>query len=362
MLNEKEKWELYKKHELEKLVPLLKKLGFTLLKDQPHIGGERYLMQAITTTSGKKLILIGYGRNKKVVIKATRDKKGKLELKQEHRIRKALQKMDFAYDTFFSPNEILFVEKKGFLISIHEFLEQESSFIERPIEEQFSFILKAFKAQESARATAYKHIRLIKKIFEIKNSSSYISSFKTFKEDIIKKFPKKRKIFEDAEKLLKENKDNIEQYCNFLTHTDFVPHNFRIIDKTIYLLDYSSLRFGNKYEGWARLLNFMILYNRDLESALLRYIKENRTPEESLSLKLMRVFRLGEIILYYTKTLEKSSGKLLELNKKRIELWSNVLESILKNERISEEIVDKYRKNRDLLRDEEENKRQYRLH
>ena len=48
----KKEWEEYKERELSALLPILDKLGFEIEKEQPHIGGERYLMQAVTTTSG----------------------------------------------------------------------------------------------------------------------------------------------------------------------------------------------------------------------------------------------------------------------------------------------------------------------
>ena len=161
---------------------------------------------------------------------------------------------------------------------------------------------------------------------------------------------------------LREHEKTIEQYSGFLTHTDFVPHNIRIHDDTIYLLDHSSLTFGNKYEGWARFVNFMTLYNPMLENALVTYVKENRTPEESVSLRMMRIYRLGEIIWYYVQTLEKSTGDLHTLNTARITFWSTVLTHILKDERIPESIITEYKKTRDSLRSDDEKKRQQGLH
>ena len=136
----------------------------------------------------------------------------------------------------------------------------------------------------------------------------------------------------------------IEQYSGFLTHTDFVPHNIRVVGENIYLLDHSSIRFGNKYEGWARFCNFMALYNPPLEKALVKYVADNRTEEESISLRLMRIYRLGEIIWYYTSALDKSYGNLFALNKKRVELWSKMLENLLSENSLPESFIEDYKK------------------
>jgi hypothetical protein len=353
--------------ELVEITSILLNLGFKIEGKQPHISGERACMQAVTTKSGKKFILIGHRikDNQKVVIKLTKDLKGKQEIKQERLGRQSLKKIMFAYKIFFTPKEILFTEKKGYLILIQTFIEQKSTFLNRPIEEQFELALQTFKAQEGAHATTYEHKKDISKTFGSVNSSWYLKLYKTFKKNIIKHLPDNKhlqNLLKQGEKRLTDNKENIEQYCNFLTHTDFVPHNFRVIDRKIYLLDHSSLRFGNKYEGWARFLNFMTLYNRPLEEALIFYVKNNKTKEEYSSLNLMRIYRLGEILWYYTNLLEKTSGDLHILTKERIKFWTNVLEATLNNKLVSEKIVTEYKTKRDLLRSEEEKERQKDLH
>ncbi len=360
-------WEKYKEHELEALTPILKKLGFALNKDQPHTSGERYLMHAVTTTSGRKLIILGYRikDNLPVVIKATSDKYGRKELIREHMCTNVLHKINFAHDSFFSPNEILFTKKNNYTISILEFIEQKREFIKRPIKEQFTLALKSFKSQESAHATTYDHRRIVSKTFGQQNSIQYIEMFDEFIYNIIKKRiddTRLHKILENAQHFLKENVATIEQYCGFLTHTDFVPHNFRVVNDVVYLLDNSSLRFGNKYEGWARFLNFMTLYNPELERAFVDYVRLNRTKEEVLSLKLMRIYRLGEIIWYYVNTLSKSSGNLYKLNNERIGLWSTILNNVMNDEIVSTKYLESYRIKRDLLRSHEEKLRQNNLH
>ncbi len=362
----KEEWEAYYADELSHISPLLTKHSLTLESEQPHVQGERFLMHAVTTTSGRKLILLGHtASGKRVVIKVTRDPHGKKELLHERTCRALLHTIRFAYNVFFSPEEILFREESGYLIAVYAFIEQECSFLERPLSTQFALALSAFKAQEGAHATTWAHRKLIEKSFTRATAHTYLASFADFSKKIALAHGASSPLATLYTKVLEEltrNQDTIEQYTDFLTHVDFVPHNFRIQNNTIYLLDHSSLRFGNKYEGWARFLNFMVLYNKPLEEALVSYVEENRAPEELQSLHLMRLFRLGEIIWYYTRTLERSTDNLLTLNTARIHLWTHVLESHLNNRDVSEEVLHEYKKNRDKLRSEDEKKRQIGLH
>lgn len=366
-IDNKEKWEEYYKNELAIISPALNNFGFRLEKEQPHLGGEKYLMQAVTTASGKKLILLArrVSDNKRVIIKVTRDIKGIYELEHERVCRAALKNIIFAYKDFFYPAEILFVKDKGYAISAQEYIEQKISFFDRPLEEQFYFVLKAFKTQEGAHATTYRHKKIIAKTFGEKNTEDYVHMFSEFKSGILKCLSDNKRInllIDKAESLITANSEMIEQYCGFLTHTDFVPHNFRIVGDDIYLLDVSSIRFGNKYEGWARFLNFMTLHNRPLENALIFYIRNNRAEEEYRSLELMRVYRLGEIILFYANSLEKTSGDLKILTESRVEFWSDVLEAALQGKQVAEDIVNRYCEFRDKLRSKEEKERQKELY
>jgi hypothetical protein len=364
---EQKKWNEYCKKEIAELSPILENLGFILDEEQPHISGERYLMRAVTTASGTKLILLGK-RNKDlkpVVIKIAADPKGFFELRHEIVCREALEKIDFSYNSFTVPKEILFFKRGRFLIFILEYIKQECSFLERSPESQFSFSLKAFKIQEGAQATTYKHKKNIAKTFGKKGVKDYLLMFEKFKLFIQSELPgdnELQELLRKAEESIKKDLSIIDQYSDFLTHTDFVPHNFRIKEGDIYLLDSSSLRFGNKYEGWARFLNFMTLYNRPLEEALIFYIHNNRTKKEYRSLELMRMYRLAEIIYFYVNILKKTEGDLNLLTKHRIEFWKNVLKVTLKGELVSENIVSAYKNIRDKLRSEDEKKRQIGLH
>ena len=359
-------WEEYCENEIAQIRPILTQHGYTLDDVQPHISGERYLMQAVTTASGKKLILLGKDRDGgKVVIKATNDPAGIQEILHERSCRDLLKKIDFAGDVFHTPEELALLTENGYTISIQRFIDQECSFLERPLETQFDLVLKAFKSQESAHATTWQHRAHIHDTFSIRDVDTYLHTFSTFKANIKIALPKNtalHTLLDDAEALLRENSTIIEQYSGFLTHTDFVPHNIRISGSTIYLLDHSSLTFGNKYEGWARFLNFMTLYNPPLERALIQYVKDNRTPEESVSLRMMRIYRLGEIIWYYVRTLDSSSDDLLTLNTERIHFWTEILSYTQRGIAVPESVVENYKAKRDSLRSADEKQRQKGLH
>ena len=85
-------WETYRDAELGRVHPILAQHGFTLDAAQPHITGERYLMQAVTTASGRKLILVGTRTRDglRVIIKATSDAAGIRELEHEAQCRSLL--------------------------------------------------------------------------------------------------------------------------------------------------------------------------------------------------------------------------------------------------------------------------------
>jgi len=365
-VHSKKEWEQYCAQELEILEPILRTHGYTLDAEQKHIQGERYLMQAITTTSGKKLILTGKTQNNtKVIIKATRDSAGTNEIDHERTCRDFLKEIDFAGEVFHTPQEIAYFRENGFTIAVQQFIDQTSSFIERPTPEQFAFALRAFKGQESAHATTAKHQKSVTCIYGMRDIDSYTQTFASFCENIEQATENTGDIstvLKEAKTTLEHNAKIIEQYCNFLTHTDFVPHNIRINNDTIYLLDHSSLTFGNKYEGWARFINFMTLYNPPLQRALEQYIRDNRTPEEAVSLRMMRIYRLGEILWYYVRATGLSTDSLHALNVARIKFWSEVLVHVLKDTDVPQSVIETYIQTRDSLRSEDEKQRQQGLH
>ena len=206
---------------------------------------------------------------------------------------------------------------------------------------------------------------MIQKTFGLFHASTYIQTFDSYLQDIHTLLPHDARLHAIVDRAIKQIQDRayrIDQYGRFLTHWDFVPHNFRIRDQHIYLLDHSSIRFGNKYEGWARFLNFMLLHNQNLEHALVQYVSDNRTPEELESLQAMRIYRLGELIRYYAKRVQKSTGNLQKLDTERIAFWTDVIESVLAQKSINETRIAAYQSIRDALRSDEEKERQKELH
>ena len=352
MSDEQQKWEVYVQSETARVQPVLGHLGFTLDNEQQQTLGERYLTRPLG--GARKLVLFGRSADgMRVVIKTSNESAGVAELEHEQTCREVLNTIQFAHGVFASPKEILFDRKNG--IAITEYIEQEKSFLERPIEEQFAIALNALKAQEGAHATTAGHSKIVERTFGEMCASDYYKTAQRYVEEI-------RNGFDKALTLLNGNHGTLDRYGGFLTHWDFTPQNFRIRDGQLYLLDHASLRFGNKYEGWARFINFMVLYNPLLAEALIAYVRNNRTDEESLSLKLMRVYRLLEIIHYYTTWLPRTDGNLNLLAQTRITFWSKVLELVINDRPIPAETIEDYQRERDALRSDEEKKRQIGLH
>ncbi len=360
-------WQEYRRKELEHALPVLERLGYVLEEAQPHTEGERYLMQAVTTTSGRKLILIGRRRKDgvRVIIKVSTDPDGIHEIEGERASRLMLERMGFSYASFLAPEELEFKRARGMLIAITAFIPQERSFLDRPLKEQFMLALAGFKAQESAHATTYGHYRRIRHAFESRTAKTYCAAASAFADSVRKERPEDpalSRALARVETLLKEGAETLDQYGGFLTHTDFVPHNFRVVGDTIYLLDHSSLRIGNKYEGWARFINFMTLYHPELAEGLVSYVALNRAPEESRALMLMRAYRLTELILYYVRAASRSDGDLRSLNEARVSFWTGTLEALLDGKPVPVESRDEYIATRDRLRSDEEKRRQQGLH
>lgn len=367
--NAQQEWELYRQRELDIVAPMLKKLGFELEVEQPHTGGERFLMAGERDVGGGgyKLVLLGKSikNGKRVAIKVSSDPKGIREIRTERKARETLRTLKFAYQAFRAPEEILYTICGKHTVFITEFIEQERTFLNRPLEEQFALALQAFKAQESVHATAYSHAKVIRNVLGMWDAKDYLTSFDAFRESAIRSNPENHLLVDSLKKaraFLAEHQETIEQYCGFLTHADFVPHNLRVREGNVYLLDSASLHFGNKYESWARFLNFMLLYNRPFEKALLQYVHDNRTPEEELSLRLMRVYKLGKLLEYHAGTLTKTTGNLKKLSEKRVEFWRKALEALIDEKVIAQDVIAEYQRERDSLRSEEEKKRQEALH
>lgn len=353
----KQIWENYNEQEMQGILPIVKKLGFVLDKEQTHNNGERYLM------SGFKLVLLGkhLESGDRVVIKVSSHSQGKKEIINTYRTNNTLNKINFAYRNFFSPEDILFKKHGKYIIYITKYIEQKKHFIDHSLEDQFFISLRAFETQESAHITTYSHIQFIKKTFETVNEKKYIKSFESFMQESLLKDPKNKDLkntFEKTIKFILDNQNIIKTYSGFLTHHDFVPHNMRIVNRDIYLIDHSSIYFGNKYESWARFVNFMTIHNPKLEKLLSEYVRNNRGEDEYLSLRLMRAYKISFLLKYYTGNLEKTSGNLQKLMRLRIYFWTEVLKALLEDKQVSKEILIPFLEQEDMLRSDEEKKRQ----
>jgi hypothetical protein len=354
MHKSEQEWQEYRDAELTAATALLAARGYALADKQPHIEGERYLL------SGRKLVLVGTdARGTRCIIKVSSDTAGKEELGREHACRTVLHNLDFAYRPFFSPDELAYFDEGAFRVLATAFVAEEKGFLEHTLEEQFFLALGALKAQEGVQATTYRHARTIKHAFGMARAADYLRDFDAYADTV------KTADVEEADAAMKkaraflvQHQVNIERYADFLTHTDFVPHNLRIGDGYIYLLDHTSLRFGNKYESWGRFVNYMTLYHPALERALVAYVKRNRSMEEYEALRLMRAYKLGFLIAFYAKNLGKTAGDLHELARARVRFWARALEAVLMDEELPKRVVDAYKKERDQLRSEEEKERQ----
>lgn len=343
---------------IEEITPIknvISEMGFTLDEDQPHMSGERFLM------TRNKLVLIGKDKNKnKVIMKVADHFDGQNEIRREKKARDILTSLSFAKEVLLFPKEIFYGKKDSFLFFITEYISQDKVFVEHTLEEQFFMALRAFEAQESFHATTFEHLKKVSDVFPVFKARDYFESFASFQKSILSKHSDGilEELLSKALIFLTEKKATLDLFSNHLVHTDFVPHNFRVNGKKMYMLDAAAVQFGNKYEGWARFLNYMVIHNPELERLLVEYIKTNRSQEEYFNLRLMRVYKLGYLLDYYISSLNKTSGDLHELTKKRIAFWHSVLESVMEDMPVKKETVEEYRNKRDDLRSDEEKERQ----
>ena len=354
--NSTKKWQDGAREETDKISKILYDLGFSLDEVQPHISGERFLM------TKNKLVLVGKRNsdNSRVIIKSSDNPDGQREITNEKKARDILQTLSFTQETILFPKEIFFDKKDDYLFWMSEFIEQKKVFVEYSLEEQFFLILKALESQEAFHATTFEHLKSISSVFPTFYGREYFKEFEIFKESFAQNYPnpKIQKTLESALQIIKEHKKEIDTFCGYLAHTDFVPHNFRIKNRDIYMLDCSAVQFGNKYEGWARFLNYMVIHNPPLEKILVQYIKENRDSADYINLRLMRIYKIGFLLQYYSLSINKTSGNLKKLTEERINFWHQVLKSIVDNNQTDPKLIEDYKKERDQLRSVEEKERQ----
>lgn len=353
-------WQDYCTEELGRVTPLLHDEGFLLETEQPHLLGERSLL------SGPKLVLYGarIEDSLRVVIKITRDSKEARKLEEEHEILGTVQTLPFAYRACKAPEVLLFGKKDAYTFLILRYIEQELPFLSRPLEDQFFFALKGLEMQEAHHVTTHEHLKALKGRVEVVTPQEYLSALERIeaRSKALPTHAKRAKLFSQARELLAAHLPLLARYGNFLTHWDFVPHNIRIYRNELYLLDHTSLRLGNKYEGWARFLNFMTLHNPELEGCLVRYIRDNRFPDESVTLRVLRIYRASELVWFYLEKLGHTEGDLHTLTEARVTFWSEVLLALCEDRPLENNIRTHYQNTRDRLRDTDEKKRQETLH
>lgn len=364
-LESKATWEKYRDTELNAVRPILATLGYAIDDQQVHISGERYLMAGARDVGGggKKLVLTGehIPDHKRVIIKVSSSIAGIAEIERERNTRTTLHKLEFALRTFYSPEEMLFEMHGPYRIYITAYVEEARSFFEHSLDEQFFLALRALETQEGVHATTERHAASVRKSFGMMHAEEYIASYKQFAEEARIANPNDAVMAAElarGEKFLEAHRTIVARYCGFLTHADFVPNNMRVSGNEIFLLDYASMHIGNKYESWARFINFMIHHNAKLEELLVRYVRENRGTEEFLSLRLMRVFKLAFLLRYHTQALHQSVGDLHKLIEQRIIFWTAALTAVLDDKPVPQEIIDTYVGHMEALRSEEEKARQ----
>ncbi|MBI5401172.1 MAG: hypothetical protein HZB12_03615 [Candidatus Yonathbacteria bacterium] len=344
---------------LEKARQILAHQGFSLAERQPYLSGERFLM------AKSRLVLAGTRASDatKVIVKMSNLESGRKEIRTEKRVRYLLQSLAFAKKTITFPQEIYFYDDDTYTILVTEFVEQEKIFVEYTLEEQFFMALRAFEEQEAFHATTFEHTRAIAPVFELFNAKKYLEVFHVFAETLEHELGNHEatRTLIRAGKFLARHAAIIDRYGNTFTHTDFVPHNFRIRNNVLYMLDCGDsmeVHFGNKYEGWARFLNYMYIHNHALERLLTGYLRTNRGEEEYLDLRLMRIYKVGRLLAYYARARKETKGDLHALTEIRLNLWNNILKCLLEDTPPKEKLITTYRTERNKLRSPEEKERQ----
>ncbi len=298
-----------------------------------------------------KRVLLGrrLSDNMRVIIKASQTPDGQSEIKSEKQVQDVLSRAIFSQEVLHFPGELYYGQSNDYLLRITAFIEQDRVFAAYPLEEQFFMVMREFETQESFYANTFEHMKIVAGVFPVTHADDYIRQFAQFNAG-----PDQ----EAALRLLQQNQQLIETRSNYLTHTDFVPSNFRVGHKKVYMIDLSSMHFANRYEGLARFLNWCVIHDRALEEKILEYIRENRGPEELLCLRLMRIYKAGFLINHYAKKLEKTEGKLHALTELRLSLWQHILERLMGDAPVEPERIALYKAARNPLRSEEELVRQ----
>lgn len=344
------------KNNIRKIKRILASWGFYLDEYQPHTTGERKLM------SQNKLVLIGRdSTGRKVVIKTSDKTKEQERIRQEHQIGRELGKIASATKGVLLPKKVLFKTGGGFTFLITEFIEQPKVFVAHGLNEQFKMITKAIEGIETVDLQKFHEILGDKpRACDITTSANYCKELERYIKFINtdRHDTKLASTLELTGQIFLKNTDAVTKFSGYLVHEDFCPHNFRVLDRKLYILDHAAVNFGNKHLTWARLLNYMALHNPPLERSLVRYLKEKKTAEDIKCLRLFRMYKTVFLITHYVKVSKNVSGKLLKLTNARIDFWHNFLDKLIEKKSLPKADLVKYLKVRNSLRSNEEKKRQ----
>lgn len=353
MGNEKrEAWRDTLAAELQEVTSIASELGYTVDAIQPHLTGERYIAGGAT-----KLVLNSRKGEDRVVIKASKTPGGITELEREKAGRDSLTSFSFASDALKVPREIHFGTHGAYCVFITQFIEQKEVLFEKSLEERFFMALRALEAQESFHATTYEHLKEVRDRLPVFDAQAYIDSVTGFARDC-ENLPGAAELMRRVTEELTNNRILLERYGGYLAHFDFVPHNLRVDGHTLWILDFSELRFGCKYESWGRLVNYLLIHDQPLAEALLSYVLHERGNDESEALRVMRIYKAALLVAFYARTLPKTEGAFRELTELRAVLWMDITQKLLDRALFPEADAPAYIAQRNALRSAEETERQ----
>ena len=335
------------------LLALLKKHELTLDDSQPHIGGERALL-----SPGKLVLMAKTTTNQPVVVKYSITPAGAKEISQEAKIRRLFEELPFSEQRFLLPRILLHETSHSNNFLVSEFISQTQVLQDYSLEQQFFMSIQSLENQETFHTTTNEHSTYIRDHFEALTTKTYLQSLNDMIAAIIQQRPTLAPLLTAVQNSFYEHKSIINTFGSYLVHTDFVPHNFRITNNQFYLLDYVSFRIANKYESWARYINFMELHQPVLARLLVSYLQEDRNEHEFTAFWLLRLYRLVFLLNYYCSIFEKTDDDLHVLTEARIVFFCYLLKNIYNKTSIPEELVTNYTKTRDGLRTETEKERQ----
>lgn len=351
----RQKWDEKIKSELPIIRELLSTIGVTLDEIQPNLIGEKFLMKT------DKFVLNGvYAPEKaRVIVKISNHKAGIKELEADRHIAQVVDKLSFSTEKIKTAKEYFYGDLGGYRVMVQEFLDQPEALIKLKLEDQYYISMRGFSVLESFYLAAKSHYKEVKSHFPILTGKDYLKTFSKYLKSVHKILndPSVDSKLDDAYSLFKKHLKLIDKYSTYLVHEDFVPHNFRIYNNILYFIDHEALRFGNKYESWARYVNWMLVQNPPMEEKLVQHVQKIG-PEDYLNLRMMRLLKCAQLITYYAETLAKTSGDTYTLNLRRFNLWLEVLVALTNDRKLHSSFIEEYKQARDVLRTDDEKQRQ----